>query len=126
MREATPEEARLFNPAHVAAYTYGEMLVFNEAEAAIDEHIVAAMQGIQDLGLMCNEGELAHAVHTLQLFLIKHMLQRLGSPEFSDWYEKPELVTDEGKGCPGCADCGKTHPKWPDYCHPCEGPMLPW
>lgn len=34
--------------------------------------------------------------------------------------------TVEDKGCPGCADCGKTHPKWPDYCHPCEGPMLPW
>lgn len=68
-------------------------LVFNEAEAAIDEHICAAMRGIQDLGLMCNEGELAHAVHTMQLFVIKHMLQRLGSPEFSHWYHTPEPPT---------------------------------
>lgn len=64
-------------------------LVFNEEETAIDEHIVAALHGIHDLGLKVNHQELAHAVHTMQLFVIKHMLQRLGSPEFSDWYEKP-------------------------------------
>lgn len=56
-------------------------------EQDVLDHILAAMRGIQDLGLDCNESELAHAVHTLQGFVMVRVLNRLDPEYWSDWYE---------------------------------------
>lgn len=56
-------------------------------EQDVLDHILAAMRGIQDLGLNCNEAELSRAVHTLQGFVMVRMLNRLDPDYWSDWYE---------------------------------------
>lgn len=70
-------------------------IVFNDAEQEISDHIMAAYQGILGLGLTCNQDELYNAVHSMQLFLIKHMLQRLGAKGFSEWYNWSSTTCDE-------------------------------
>lgn len=62
---------------------------FDDSEREINDHILAAMRGIQDLGLRANEAELVQAVHTMQAFVIQHMLQRLGGA-WGQWYEAKE------------------------------------
>ena len=59
----------------------------NAAEQEVMEHILAAVKGIQDLGLRCNETELTMHIHGLQGFVIQHMLQRLSSDEWGCWFE---------------------------------------
>lgn len=64
-------------------------LRFSDEEQEIMDHILAAMQGIQDLGLRANETELAIHVHGLQSFPIQHMLQRIGGAEnWGQWFDK--------------------------------------
>lgn len=60
----------------------------NEQEQAVMDHILAAMQGIYDLGLKpdTNSSELASAVHVLQAFVIQHMLQRVAPGHWGEWY----------------------------------------
>jgi hypothetical protein len=64
-------------------------LRFDSEEAAASDHLMAFMDQLKDWGLDCNQEEWVHAIHTLQLFVIKHMLQRLGAEGFSDWYANP-------------------------------------
>lgn len=63
--------------------------MFNDEEQAINDHILAAMNGIRALGLRANETELVIHVHGLQSFVIQHLLQRLGEPgHWGAWYER--------------------------------------
>ena len=64
-----------------------EIVKFNEEEEKANEYLLTFMNQVQKWGLICNENELTHAVHSCQMFLIKHMLQRIGAEEFSYWYE---------------------------------------
>lgn len=57
-------------------------------EQAILDHILAAHNGLLDLGLNCNQTELAAATHTLQMFVMVRILSRLDSDYWSDWYGK--------------------------------------
>lgn len=59
----------------------------NPNEQAVMDHILAAMQGIQEWGLRANSTELAMAVHGLQAFVIQHMLQRLNPDAWGRWYD---------------------------------------
>lgn len=58
------------------------------AEQDVMDHILAAMQGIQEWGLRSNHTELAMAVHGLQAFVIQHMLQRLNPDDWGCWFEE--------------------------------------
>lgn len=60
--------------------------LLSPAEQEIMDHIQAVIKGLQDLGLSCNEGELAQAIHSLQMFIMVRVLNRL-DPYWSDWYE---------------------------------------
>lgn len=68
--------------------------VLNAEEQAVMDHISAAMAGIQGpLGLReidgqyVNINELVVAVHTLQSFVIQHMLQRIEPDKWGKWFE---------------------------------------
>jgi len=62
---------------------------FDEQEENANNLLLEFMRIVQDeWGLNANGGELAHAIHTLQLFVIKRMLQRLNAVDFSDWYDQ--------------------------------------
>jgi hypothetical protein len=65
-----------------------EPAVLNAEEQAVMDHILAAMQGIYDLGLKpdTNSSELSSAVHVLQSFVILHMLQRVAPGHWGEWY----------------------------------------
>jgi len=62
------------------------MISFNKEEEAANQLLMDFMEQLREWGLNCNEGEMAHAIHTLQLFLIKHMLQRYNIEDFSEWF----------------------------------------
>lgn len=70
----------------------GTSIIFDEEEAQANENLLAVMRQIQDWELNCNQDELVQHVHGLQLFLIKHMLQRLTPDdiEWSKWYGKED------------------------------------
>lgn len=72
-----------------------ERPVLDDAEQAVMDHILAAMQGIQDLGLRLNQAELAQAVHVLQSFVIQHMLQRLAPDHWGEWFQLPKAQHSE-------------------------------
>jgi hypothetical protein len=56
--------------------------VLDADEQTVMDHIVAAFNGIQELGLNTNTGELAQATHVLQGFVIQHMLERVAPEEW--------------------------------------------
>lgn len=58
----------------------------NMQEQRVMDSILAAHQGILDLGLLTNESELAQATHVLQSFVIQHMLERLAPDAWSVWF----------------------------------------
>jgi hypothetical protein len=62
-------------------------LKFDVEEHAANSHLMAYMNYLRRWGLNCNEQEMTAAIHALQLFVIKRMLQRLGAEDFSDWYD---------------------------------------
>ena len=64
----------------------------NEEEQAIMDHILSAMRGIQNMGLRCNEAELAIAVHGLQQFVIQHMLQRIAPGKWGEWFTEEARI----------------------------------
>lgn len=59
---------------------------FDEEESRANDHLMAFMDQLREWELNCNQQEVGVAIHTLQTFIIKHMLQRLGAEGFSDWY----------------------------------------
>lgn len=63
---------------------------FIDDEDLANSHLMAFIEIVHDKwGLNCNYEELGHAIHTLQLYVIKHMLQRLEAKDFSEWYDTP-------------------------------------
>ena len=66
--------------------------ILNDEEVAVSEKLQEVLETIlHEWELNCNTGELADAVHTLQLFIIKHALQRVGDEHFaSEWYGSEE------------------------------------
>jgi hypothetical protein len=69
--------------------------ILNEEEEAVSEKLVEVYHTIMhDWELNANSGELAQAVHTFQLFIMKHALQRRGDTHWSsEWYGKDENET---------------------------------
>lgn len=67
-------------------------LKLSDEEQEIIDHIVAAMRGINNLGLQANQGELVAAVHALQMFPLIHAMHRLGVEGVGNgWFrERPE------------------------------------
>lgn len=61
-------------------------LQFSPEEQEIVDHIEAAYRGIQQLGLRANQKELDQATHSLQMFVLKHAMQRVGFKGLSRWY----------------------------------------
>lgn len=79
--------------AYKDGYDTGRMhasqrVLLNDDEQAVMDHILAAMNGIQALGLRANSSELAQAVHVLQSYVIQHMLQRLEPDHWGNWFER--------------------------------------
>lgn len=68
------------------------MMKRSEDEDRVLAHIKAAHREILDWGLDCNTQELTQAVHTMQMFVIMHMLGRDPSGEWSDWYGQQEWI----------------------------------
>jgi hypothetical protein len=85
---------------HTARYLASQVILDQEEQAVMDA-ILAAMEGIKAMGLIANEGELAHHVHGLQGFVIQHMLQRLSPEKWGTWYE-PGLEERPRIALPGC------------------------
>lgn len=67
--------------------TMSKSPMLTDAEQEVMDHIGAAMKGIQKLGLSCNETELAQAVHSLQIFVMVRVLNRIDPEYWGDWYE---------------------------------------
>lgn len=63
-------------------------LDMTEDEQAVMDHILAAVEGIQDWGLQANGTELAIHTHGLQSFAIQHMLARQPGGTWSSWFER--------------------------------------
>lgn len=61
-------------------------LGYTPEEQAIMDHILAARAGIKELGLRANCKELDDGVHRLQMFVVAHVMQRLGFRGMSRWY----------------------------------------
>lgn len=66
--------------------------ILNDEEIAVSEKLREVFETIvHEWELNANSGELADAVHTLQLFIIKHALQRADDEHFaSNWYGEEE------------------------------------
>jgi hypothetical protein len=62
----------------------------NAEEQEVMDHNVAAKTGIQEWGLDCNGSELAHAVHSLQMFVMIHAAHRENPNGWNDWYTNDE------------------------------------
>ena len=58
----------------------------NLEEQEVLNHILAAMEKIESWGLAVNTQELTVAVHTLQGFVIAHMLHRIEPRIWSNWF----------------------------------------
>lgn len=64
-------------------------LDFDAEEQYANGLLLKFMEQLKAWNLNCNENEWVHAIHTLQMFVIKHMLQRLDAKDFSHWYDTP-------------------------------------
>lgn len=70
-----------------AAYEQIPPIAFDAEEDQANALLLGYMRWMENWGLNCNQQEMTTAIHTLQMFIIKHMLQRLGAEDFSDWYD---------------------------------------
>jgi hypothetical protein len=61
-------------------------LQFDDEEEAAGELLLDFMQTVKDWGLDCNWNEFTSAIHTLQMFVFQHALQRTGGIN-GEWYE---------------------------------------
>lgn len=60
---------------------------FNESEEMANKHIMDFMKIVhEEWQLIGNHEELASAVHVLQGFIIQHMLSRIDSDKWGNWY----------------------------------------
>lgn len=70
----------------------GGALAFTPEELEVQEHVIAAMRGIFALGLREDtknlETELSTHVHGLQMFVVKHAMERLGFEGVSRWFTR--------------------------------------
>ena len=61
---------------------------FDQEEKEINANLMDVQDAIYDMGLKYNQVELSSAIHTIQFFIIKRMLQREDpTGYFSDWYD---------------------------------------
>ena len=68
------------------------IIKYNESEQAASDCLLEFMRIVQkDWKLEVNHDEMVGAIHTLQTFIIKHMLQRLKAEGFSDWFENANI-----------------------------------
>ena len=61
------------------------MLEWNVEEETANKLLMDFMSTLKEWGLDCNGNELASAIHTLQMFVFQHALQRTGSV-CGEWY----------------------------------------
>lgn len=66
-------------------------IAFNNEEEAANHGLMIFTHWMKEWELNANEHEYIGAIHTLQTFIIKHMLQRLGAEGFSDWYDNCDV-----------------------------------
>lgn len=63
-------------------------LAFDTEEEAANEHLMDFMTTVaKDWGLKYNADELTRAIHTLQMFVFQHALQRTDGLN-GEWYER--------------------------------------
>ncbi len=62
------------------------MLVFNKEEEEANELLMNFMDTLKGWGLNCNGDEETRAIHTLQMFVFQHALQRTDSI-CGRWYD---------------------------------------
>lgn len=62
-------------------------LQFNKEEEATNELLMNFMDQLKEWGLDCNGDEQVRAVHTLQMYVFQHALQRTGGV-CGNWYSK--------------------------------------
>lgn len=62
-------------------------LTFNEEEDQVGNKLLDVMYSINDWGLRANNNELVQAIHTIQMFIFQHALQRTGGIN-GEWYNK--------------------------------------
>lgn len=60
-------------------------LQFDTEEIKANDMLLDFMQQLRDWGLDCNHDEVARAVHSLQMFVFQHALQRTGGVN-GQWY----------------------------------------
>jgi len=61
------------------------MLEWIEEEEVANDLLLDFMTTMREWGLDCNGDELARAIHTLQMYVFQHALQRTGSV-CGEWY----------------------------------------
>lgn len=61
--------------------------LWNKDEQETGDLLLEFMSRVQDWGLDCNGNELTQAVHTLQMFVWQHSLQR-NRAVCGEWYSK--------------------------------------
>lgn len=65
------------------------MIKFESEEVEANDHLLDFMNIVINKWNLVegNRNELGAAIHTLQLYIIMHMLQREGAEGFSNWYD---------------------------------------
>lgn len=58
----------------------------NDEEEEVMMLLLGVYERIVDWGLGANQYELAAAVHTIQGFIVQHMLNRLAPDAWQDWF----------------------------------------
>jgi hypothetical protein len=61
---------------------------FNNDEERVNGHLMDFMTEVQEWDLRANQDELTRAIHTLQMFVFQHALQRTGGLN-GGWYGDP-------------------------------------
>lgn len=62
-------------------------MVFNLEEREVNDKLLEVMRIIEeDWDLLANHQELVIGIHTIQRFIIQHMLQRTNPEQWGNWY----------------------------------------
>ena len=65
----------------------------NDDEQMIMQRVLDVHAQVLKWGLIANKDELYSAIHTIQSFIIHHMLQRLNPDYWSHWYQEIGMRT---------------------------------